>query len=173
MRFKRSIIACVAAAGMGGLAFGGSAVATSFTSTSQQDYAEGQGATTGIELANGNLDATGLVPGANLTPAGTVDISNDGNVSGVVTIKFGDFTVKKIGSDGTNPRAEDLQFYIAGIGYVTADVLADHTFTLLHHLGVHQHMGFAVSIGLLTGTGNNWNGADAYLPYTVTLTAGS
>ena len=172
MRFKRTIIACVAAAGMGGLAFGGSAVATSFTSTSQTDYAEGQGASTGIQLANGNFDATGLVPGASPVQEGPVKISNSGNVSGRVTITFGGFDVKQIGSDGTNPHADSLIFNIPGLGPVSAAFLAGRTFYIGHFVP-GQEMDFPVTVALAAGTGNNWNGADAQLGYSVTLTAGT
>jgi hypothetical protein len=172
MRFKRTIIACVAAAGMGGLAFGGSAVATSFTSTSQTDIAEGQGASTGIELANGNFDAQGLVPGATPVNEGPVAITNTGQVSGRLTITFGLFNVITVGSDGTNPRADSLMFNIPGLGNVSAQFLAGRTF-YIGHLARGEEMDFPVTIGLAAGTGNNWNGADAQLPYSVTLTAGT
>jgi hypothetical protein len=172
MRFKRTIIACVAAAGMGGLAFGGSAVATSFTSTSQTDYAEGQGASTGIQLAFGTFDATGLVPGATPVKEGPVKISNSGNVSGRVTITFDEFDVIHVGSDGTNPHAASLIFNIPGLGPVSAEFLAGRTF-YIGHLSPNDEMDFPVTVALAAGTGNNWNGADAQLGYSVTLTAGS
>jgi hypothetical protein len=172
MRFKRTIIACVAAAGMGGLAFGGSAVATSFTSTSQRDTAEAQGASTGIQLANGTFDAQGLVPGATPVNEGPVAITNTGNVSGRLTITFGNFTVNQIGSDGTNPDADDLIFNIPGLGNVTAAFLSNRTI-YIGHLSLGQEMDFPVTVALAAGTGNNWNGADAELQYSVTLTAGT
>lgn len=173
MRFKRTIVACVAAAGMGGLAFGGSAVATSFTSTSQTAYAEGSGAATGILLTNGSFNVTGLVPGAAPVTVGPVNIRNTGNVAGVVTITFGSFTVKKIGADGTNPHADNLIFDIPGLGQVSAEYLSGKTVTVTRRLSPNRELSFPVTVALEAGTGNNWNGADAYLPYSVTLTAGS
>jgi hypothetical protein len=172
MNVKRSLVALASTGAVAAVVFGGSAVATSFNSTSDQQYAEGQGATTGVVVSNGTFDAKNLVPGDPGVSVGTVSVGNSSSVPAVATITFGDYTVKHQGSDGGNPDPSALEFNISGIGALSATDLADKSFTL-GNFASGQTQSFPVSEDLKAGTGNNWNGADAYLPYTITMTAGS
>lgn len=171
MNVKRSLVAVGATGAVAAAIFGGSAVSTAFSSQSATQYAEGQGASLGVTVANGTFDATGLVPGATPTSEGPVTISNNGNTDGTASITFGAFTVKTDGSDGHQPSADDLIFDVAGQS-IPASQLAGQTIQL-GTIGGGANQSYPVTVGLASGTGNDWNGADAYLPYTVTLTAGS
>ena len=175
LNIKRTVIACAAAAGIAGLAFGGSAVATQFTSTSNTQYAEAQGASTGVVVSGGTFKATGLVPGADPVLESTLDIHNSG-VDGIVTITFGAFTVITPGTGGS-PDPSKLLFSGFAPGPVTlsAFAVAGNTYTLGALASGHD-VTYPISVALQggpTGAGNDWNGADAYVPYTVTITAGT
>ena len=173
MNVKRSLIALGATGAAAAIVFGGSAVATSFNSTSATQYAEGQGATAGVQVDNGTFDATNLVPGDAATSVGNVTVHNTGSAPAVATISFGDFTVKTDGSGGA-PDPNQLEFNIDGVGTLTAAQLAGQTFTL-GNIGPGNAPSYAVTEDLkgLGHVDNGWNGADAYLPYTITMTAGS
>jgi hypothetical protein len=177
MKLTRTLIALAATGGTAAALFGGTAVATAFTSQSPTQYAEGQGATTGITVTGGTFDATNLVPGATATQE-SITVTNNGSVPATGTLTVGAFTVKTAGSNGNNPDPADLAFVInvgGGSNEVdgTAATLQNSTPLAFGPLPAGASVTVPVDVSLVSGTGNDWNGADAYLPYSITLTAGS
>jgi hypothetical protein len=172
MNVKRSLVALAATGATAAVVFGGSAVATSFTSQSDQQFAEAQGATTGVQVTGGTFDAKDLVPGGVAKDVGTVTITNNGTADADATVNFQGYTVKTPGSNGGNPDPARLEFNIQGFGTRTASQLSGSSLDF-GVIGAGQSVQADVTVDLAAGAGNDWNGADAYLPYSVTLTAGS
>jgi hypothetical protein len=169
MNVKRSVVALAAAGGTAALVFGGSAASTAFTSSSSQT-ATAKGASTGVTVDNGSFTVDGLVPGAAPTSAGTVTVTNSGNTPSVLTVSFGAAVINHNGTGGA-PQLSELNLTVAG-HTVTANQIAGQTFSL-GTVPAGTPFSAQVSVGLASGTGNDWNGASVSLPYTVTMTAGN
>lgn len=169
MNVKRSVVALAAAGGTAALVFGGSAASTAFTSSSDQ-VARAKGASTGVLVENGSFTVDGLVPGATASNVGDVKVTNTGNTPSVVTVTFQNAQINSNGTGGA-PDLSKLVFTVEG-QTLNASQLAGQTFTL-GTWTAGRAASIPVLAGLASGTGNDWNGADVSLPYTVTMTAGS
>jgi hypothetical protein len=69
------------------------------------------------------------------------------------------------------PDPSELEFNISGIGTLTAAQLANQSFAL-GTIDVGGTVPVSVTVDLKAGTGNEWNGTDAFL-YSASITAGT
>jgi hypothetical protein len=167
VKYKRPLIALAAAGVTGVLAFGGSAVATSFSSDSGTNYVSASAASVTVSVANGNIGATNLVPGAAPTGAGTVTITNASPVPTHMTVTFAPWVTTHNGTTGA-PNLSKLTLHFTGVVTATrtAAALSGSTFDL-GTIPANTIVTATVTEQLDGTASNNWNGAAGYLPYVV------
>jgi hypothetical protein len=171
LKYKRPLIALAAAGVTGVLAFGGSAVATSFSSDSGTNYVSASAASVTVIVTNGNIGATNLIPGALPTGAGSVTITNASPVPTHMTVTFQPWVTTKNGTTGA-PDLSKLSLHFSGVVNATrtAAALSGSTFDL-GVVGANTIVLATVTEQLDGSASNNWNGAAGYLPYVVHVTS--
>src|SRR5580704_14622748 len=99
MNLKRTLIALVAAGGVGVIAFGGSAVSTQFSADSGPHSIAANSATLQtVGVTGGDIVANNLFPGEPQTFP--VVVTNGGTHKVVVTVNFGSFSWSVKGTNG-------------------------------------------------------------------------
>ena len=196
-------LAIVAVSGGTALAlFGGAAVHTQFSATSNQTVTA-EGASVALTVDSGSLTCTNLLPGGPLCTTGFT-IWNKGTVPENFSITFGTIIVNNGGVNGdVLANLDQAGLYLtngAGVVFGTGSPYASPSnavgvplSTLFNNdgtpkapaaglsslapgLGNDGTLGVSLESGTLcTGTcdPNAWNGASITIPYTITATAGS
>jgi hypothetical protein len=168
---KRGLVALGAACCASVIAFCGSSTSTGFSSVSPIFKVGAHGATMApVVLLHGDISATGLLPGAPpdvISPSPSV--ANNNKFRTTVTITFKTFVFVQHGRFRRAPNPDDLLFGIDNGSLVSASHLQDRSFEL-GTLDAHGVRTFQVKIALSSAAGNEWQGAEGFLPYTVTLT---
>jgi hypothetical protein len=173
MNLKRTLIALVAAGGVGVVAFGGSAVTTGFTAKSHE-LITASGGSFDVQVTHGNITAINLFPnGPGVTRV--VTITNDNPVDATASITFGAFNPVTNGSNHQPPDPSTLLFtatenppnIVVPPGESAAD-LAGQTFSL-GTIGHGQSITFTVTVSLSAAADDSWDGGSATMPYTVHL----
>lgn len=163
MNIKHSIIALGAAGATAALVFGGSAVSTAFTSADNGSL-HADSATVTSTLTNGDLALNNAIPGDHVDK--TVSWTNTGSVPTELVLTFG-----SLQNAGANPSAlaSDLDVIIGG-QTVPVTGLAGQRFDLGK---IQPSRGYTapVVLKLSDNAGNEAQGSNVTLPYTLTATA--
>lgn len=174
MKIKQGVIALIAAGGTAGLLFGGTAVSTAFTSE-QNGAATVAADHVGLGLTNGTFSVSGLLPGQTVTDSKPVMVDpSSSNAATALYLLGGTWTINQAGTGG-NPNPADLTVNISipSLGFSKSyneSALAGHTRLL--YSGIPKNTGplsATVSFTLAQAAGNDWNGAQVTIPYTLHL----
>lgn len=173
MRIKALAISAAATAGVAGLAFGGTAVSTSFSSD-----AHGQVTMSAAKIALGadgtlNPTLTGLTPGGSEPFTFTMDTSNS-TAPGALSLEIPNWNIVSNGTGGA-PRASEITVSVTDAKYgftwaKTLDTLIGKNTLLFGRVpaGINKD-DVTVTVSLDKNAGNEWNGASVKVPFTLHL----
>lgn len=172
MNIKHGLVALIAAGGTAGLLFGGSAVSTAFTA--QQSGTASVSADTVSLTTSGTIDVGGLLPGGTTAPSQlTVDPSGSNTATALYLIG-GNWSVVHDGSSGS-PQPADLTVNVS-IPTLNWSKSFNESSLMGHVIGLYsgipaktRPITVDVSFSLAQGAGNDWNGAEVQIPYTLHL----
>ncbi len=174
MKIKQGLIALVAAGGTAGLLFGGSAVSTAFTSE-QSGAATVTADHVGLQLTSGTFSLAGLLPGQTVTDPNPVTVDpSSSNAPTAMYLLGGNWSINRAGTSGNpNPADLTLNIDIPSLHFTrsyTESALMGHVLPLYSGIPAGtKALTVDVSFTLAQAAGNDWNGAEVTVPYTLHL----
>jgi hypothetical protein len=187
MKLRTGLLALVATGGAAALVFGGTAASTAFSQDASGSITA-NAATVSMTTSNMTTTLSGLAPGGSAST--TLYVKNTSTTPAAFYLTNVGFTPTKAGSSGNNPTSNLITVTVtdtvpSGSGTATYPILTDVPLnnligqnTLLTPSSLitsgtgtppNQLQTLTVTFTLAQNAGNNWNGAQAKVPFTVHL----